>query len=259
MSVSTDPFRWKVTKTESAETEALAAHLEDLREKCERWHKTTSSYFLNEEEQAVMQKRFPPSSFVRYDGGYPGAQKKKVFFLYDETESETDIVCLAAKIDQRFRKIGHRDILGALMHLQIDRHTFGDFWIEEDRILLYTSRQMADFLCDNLIRINQLRVSFEPIAEYPSQIFRTRKFEAVVASERLDAIVAGLVHCSRKQSKQMIIQGLVQVNHTVLEEPDEVCNNNVTISIRGTGRFIYRGILRTTRNGRICAEFEQYM
>ncbi len=259
MSALTDRSRWKVTKTESTEYEALAAHLADLQEKCERWHKATASYFLNEEEQAAMQKSFPASSYIRYDGGYPEAGKKKVFFLYDPEDMPDEIVCLTAKADQRFRKIGHRDILGALMHLQIDRHSFGDFWIEDDRIYLYTAEPMAQFLIDNLLRIGQLSISLERTQERPSKPVNMRPFEAVIASERLDAVVAGICHCSRREAKEKIRQGLIQVNHTVLEEPDEVCHNNVTISIRGTGRFVYRGIVRTTRNGRICASFEQFV
>ena len=206
-----------------------------------------------------MQKVFPASAFVRYDGGCPNAGKKKIFFLYDPDEDASDIECLTASVDQRFRKISHRDILGALMHLQIDRHSFGDFWIEDDRIWLYTSGSMTQFLIDNLTRIGQLTVSFERTDERPSRPVNTRKFDAVIASERLDAVVAGICHCSRKQAKEMIHQGLVSVDHAVLEEPDEVCHNNVTISIRGTGRFVYRGILRSTRNGRICAAFEQFI
>ena len=259
MSVWTDRSLWKVKKTETAEYEALAAHLRDLQEKCGRWHKPAASYFLNEEEQAAMRKLFPASAFVRYDGGYPGALKKKIYFLYEEDDPYDDIDCLTAEADQRFRRIGHRDILGALMHLQIDRHSFGDFWVSDDRIWLYTSEPMSEFLIRNLTRINQLSVSFERTDERPVQVFETRRFEAVIASERADAVVAALCRCSRKQAQDMIRQGLVQADHTPLEEPDEVCHNNVTISIRGAGRFVYRGPVRTTRSGRLCAAFEQYI
>ena len=235
----------------------LLAHLDDLKTKSETWHKPAASAFLSEEEQAAMRKYFPESAVIRYDGGYPGARKKKVIFLYDPEDDFSDIVCLQAQTDQRFRKIGHRDVLGALMHLQIERSSFGDFWITDDRIILYTSEHMKDFLIQNLIRINQLSVSFEETDERPVQVFQTRRFSVVAASERLDALTAALCSCSRSEAKEKIRQGLVQVNHVTLEEPDELCNNNVTISIRGTGRFTYVGALRKTKSDRIVAEFLQ--
>lgn len=235
---------------------SLHAHLSDLQEKSEIWHKTISSSFLNEEEVAQMQKYFPESEKIRYEGGYPEARKKKIVFRFDEEDDFFDIVCISARIDQRFRKIGHRDILGALMHLQIDRHSFGDFWIEDDRIYLYTSGSMAAFLCDNLTRINQLSVRFEKIDAYPVQHFQTKKITCVVASERLDAIVAGITHISRSKAKEMIRQGLVQMNHITLEAPDKLCDNNVTISVRGYGRYKYLGIVRNTKSDRILAEIE---
>lgn len=238
---------------------SLRAHLEDLEEKSGRWHTHTCSSFLNEEELAAMEKYFPQSDYIVYDGGYDGARKKKIIFRYDAEDDFSDVVCLSAKIDQRFRKIGHRDILGALMHLQIDRHSFGDFWVEDDRIYLYTSLDMAEFLMANLIRINQLSVSFTLLEEHPVQTFQMKEITVVAASERADAIVASLAHVSRAKAKEMIRQGLVQLNHVTLEHPDEVCNNNVTISIRGVGRFVFTGTERTTRNGRIAAVFQQYI
>ena len=206
-----------------------------------------------------MQKIYPPSSLIRYDGGYPGARKQKVFFLADEENFENDIVCLRAKVDQRFRKISHRDVLGALMHLQIERSSFGDFWIDEKYIYLYTSETMSPFLQSSLTRINQLTVSFEETDDRPVQVFKTKTFTAVIASERADAVVAGLVHCSRKEAKEMIAQGLVQVNHALLDHPDKLCNNNDTISIRGAGRFVFVRTLRSTKSDRIAAEFMQYI
>ena len=164
---------------------------------------------------------------------------------------------IKTEIDQRFRSIGHRDVLGALMHLQIDRHSFGDFWIEDDGIYLYTSDSMAGFLCDNLIRISSLSVSFERIDEHPAQTFYTREFEAVITSERADSIVAALAKVSRSEAQRMIRQDKVQLNHRPLVEPDELCDNDCTISIRGAGRFRYLGVVRRTRKDRIVVRFSQ--
>lgn len=241
--------------TNQDEYASLIAHLQDLQDKSMTWHKTMSSSFLNEEELAHVSRFFPESESICYEGGYPNARKKKVIFVYD-VENESDITCISARIDQRFRKIGHRDVLGALMHLQIDRHSFGDLWIEENHIFIYTSKAMTRFLCENLVKVNQLSVHFEEIEQRPEQVFQTKLMTVIIASERLDAIVAGLTHLSRQKAKEMILQGLVQVNHIVLEAPDKMCDNNVTISIRGKGRFRYLGVIKKTKSDRLLAEFE---
>ena len=49
------------------------------------------------------------------------------------------------------------------------------------------------------------------------------------------------------------------MNHMVLDVPDKVCDNNDTISIRGEGRFIYRGVQHTTKSDRVVAVFDKYM
>lgn len=243
--------------TEGKEIESVLVHLRDLRDQCERRYMHTESGFLNEEEQAAARREFPESALVRYEGGYPGARKKKVIFRRDEEDDLCDVVCITAKTDLRFRTVEHRDILGALMSLQIDRHSFGDLWRQDEDIFLYTSQLMGRFLCDNLIRIANQNVSFSFTDEHPVQVFRTKKIRVVIASERADAVVAALAHCSRSEAKQMIRAGRVQLNHVTLVDADELCDNNVTISIRGTGRFTYLGASGKTRKDRITAEFLQ--
>ena len=235
----------------------VLARLKDLQDRSERRYMHTESGFLNEEEQTEALRRFPESPLIRYDGGYPGARKKKVIFLRDEEDDFSDIVCISSRADQRFRSIGHRDILGSIMSLQVDRHSFGDFWIEGDSIYLYTSKAMGEFFCDHLLRIGKLSVSFSLIEEHPVQTFYTRAFEKVVSSERLDALVASLANVSRSEAQRLIRQEKVQVNHHSLVKPDELCDNNSTISIRGCGRFTYNGVIRRTRRDRIVVGFTQ--
>ena len=116
---------------------------------------------------------------------------------------------------------------------------------------------MGRFLKDQLTRIGPLSVQFDETDERPVQVFHTRRFEAVIASERADAIVACLAHLSRAEAQRMIRSGLVQKDHIALEKADELCNNGCTISIRGCGRFTYLGVLHRTRKDRIVAEFLQ--
>lgn len=231
------------------------AHLNDLQQACFKWHKTVTSKFYFEEEWASFQEYFPENAHTLYVGGYPEARKKKLVFRYDEDNQDFDLLCLKARIDQRFRKITHRDVLGALMNLQIERHSFGDHWVEENAIYLYTNQKMGQFICDTLHRVNQLSVQFEIQSEFAQQHFERQEFTSVVASLRMDAIVASLAHTSRAKAKLMIQQGNVQLAHRLLVAPDKICHNNDTISIRKVGRFTFIGVEHTTKSDRIVARF----
>jgi len=145
------------------------------------------------------------------------------------------------------------------MHLSIERSAFGDFWIEEDRLILYTSGKMADFLIDHLTRINQLSITLEKTDERPVQQFRFREFQSVIASDRLDAVVSGITHVSRSAAKQMIRESLISVNHEVCEMPDYRVDENTVISVRGYGRYVYMGNDHKTKSDRIVGVFRQYM
>ena len=234
---------------------SLIAHLEDLEKKSKEWHTSLSSGFLNEEELEVVKGTFRNTKYIDFDGGYENARKKKVIFRYDEEDDFSDVVCLRARIDQRFRKITHRDILGAIMNLQVERSSFGDFWVDEDTIYLYTSENMAQFYIDHLTKINQLNVEFEISEDRVAQIFETEEIEVSLPSLRYDAIVSKLAHCSRQEAKEMIERQMVLINHMLLEDSSDLCNNNNTISIRGVGRFLFDGVKRETKNGNLVCVF----
>lgn len=243
----------------SDETEPLLRRLEDLERRRDVRHMHTESGFLNEEEQAEALKRFPPSLFVRYEGGYPEARKKKIIFPKDAEDDFFDLVCLVSEVDLRFRRITHRDVLGALMSLQIDRTSFGDLWVDEEnsRVCLYTSHEMGRFLMDHFTRIADLEARFSASPESLAPVRKTREVACSLASLRMDCVTAALGHTSREKAKEWIRLGRVHVNHSLLEKADLLCHNDYTISIRGIGRFQLKEIRGVSRKGRITAVFLQ--
>ena len=104
----------KVETNNNPETSILI-RLRDLENQSQLKNRHVESNFLDEEELAIAFKAFPKSDYIRYDGGYKNARKKKVIFRVDVEDDFSDIVCIRADIDTRFRKISHRDILGALI------------------------------------------------------------------------------------------------------------------------------------------------
>ena len=82
--------------------------------------------------------------------------------------------------------------------------------------------------------------------------------EIIVASQRLDALVCAVYGFSRSTAKELIEQGKVSVNSVVTLRADLVVEEHGTVSVRGSGRFIFEGILRKTKKDRLRAAVRIY-
>ena len=237
----------------------LIAHLQDLKEKSILWHKTISSDFLDEIELIAAKSIFPSSDEIVYFGGYDKASKQKVIFTSNGRIDDIDIVCLKAEINQRFCKINHRDVFGALMALQVERKAFGDFWIEDTAIYLYTSKKMVTFFKTYFKQVNQLKIQWQELSFWPKHERKFIELELIIAANRLDAIVASLAKISRSAAKKYIFEGMVSYNHKMIEDGNKMCHNGSIISIRGCGRFLFVAILRQTKSGRLVAKIKHFI
>lgn len=200
----------------------------------------------------------PKSINFGFYGGFDYAQRKVAcFYPYDDIE-QYDISILESKFDNRFRKISHKDILGALMHLGIEREMLGDLVVEDCRIVIFCKNQIADFIRMNCTLVGRVRVSFELVDFVDIQSAQTKEILIHAASTRLDCIVASLAHISRSEATSMIHHGLIKVNDNVLEENRQLCNNDF-VSIRKCGRFQFKDVKSTTKKGRLILRFEQYI
>ena len=73
-----------------------------------------------------------PQLIVKTDGGYEGAERIRIAFVDSDFNGTVDMGIRALKVnwDPRFRLLTHRDVLGSLMGLGIDRSKFGDVIVQ---------------------------------------------------------------------------------------------------------------------------------
>lgn len=238
--------------------EDLIARLDDLALLCERHQRPQATSFLDEHEWHIAQTYLQDHTVYRIDGGYEDAERKKVIFLPEAGDDFSDIVCLCASINPKFTKISHRDLLGSLMSLSIERSELGDIWVEDDKLVVYTSVRMAPFIQMNCTSVRRERVEFV-VSEPLMHKANTEVMHRTVSSERFDNIVAAMANVSRSKAQQMIRDQLVQVDHETLEEGSKLCHNVCTVSIRRIGRFRYKGVVNTTKKDRMVIEFEKFI
>ena len=88
---------------------------------------------------------------------------------------------------------------------------------------------------------------------------RARRIQtASLASLRLDAALAAMLHCSREEAAQLVHTGKVQANHLEMTSPHAAIYEGDIFTIRGKGRFRLESIGGKSRRDRIFIQYYQY-
>ncbi len=145
----------------------------------------------------------------------------------------------------------HRDFLGALMNLGISRDLLGDILVGDRQGFLFCQTSIAEFICNELTQVKRTHISCsvaEKLSEYEEK--PPVEEEHLVASERLDGLIAQIYHLSRSKSLELFRDKLVFVNGRMTEHNSRSCKPGEVVNVRGFGKFIYDGIEYTTKKGK---------
>ena len=120
-------------------------------------------------------------------GGYQGAERQMVAFQPDALYYNWDYPIACVKIQplhQRFaEELSHRDILGALMHLGIDRSLLGDIVLQEKDAYVFCVENMADFIAKELYQIRHTQIMTEytdsDTISYRAGLYRIQSFGCI--------------------------------------------------------------------------------
>ncbi|MDO4343466.1 MAG: YlmH/Sll1252 family protein [Eubacteriales bacterium] len=257
------------------EEELFQKRLRDLASMADRRGIVTYTEFLNLNELNIFHSTKRELAYVSCQsfGGYEHAERQIIAFIpdalsyngsYGEEDIQPDypISCIRiAPLNERFlEKLTHRDYLGAVLNLGILRSAVGDILVTEKGAWLFSLRQMADFICNELSRVKNTTVRANVVT--PENFDYTPKYELVrgsVASIRLDSLLALAFGASRSSLTGLIEGGRVFVNGRLVTSNGYKLKENDIISARGYGRFRYVGIVSGTRKGRLMAEIEKFV
>jgi len=220
------------------------------------------SDFLNMYEQDLLFSNIG-SGFSLF-GGYETAERQiAVFGSEDELGYSPDfpVSCiLVSPLMQKFADdLTHRDFLGSVLGLGIKRETVGDIIIKENQGYIFCRISVADYIVGNLKKVRHTSVKCEIVTEIPEAVNpeKTEKF-IIVASERLDVIIAEIYNLSRSESNTLFLAKKVFVNGKLTENNSHKIKAGDVISVRGYGRFNWLGALGETKKGRLKATVEVF-
>jgi len=196
-------------------------------------------------------------------GGYAAAERKIVCFGSEDSLGYSEIppiTCIRIEpVNEKFSdNLTHRDYLGSIIATGIDRGMLGDIIIRANTAWVICCDKIADYIIASVKRVRHttVRCSMCEVPEFINE--EPSVTSAVAASERLDAIVAGVYHISRSEGKQVVESGRVFLDGRLCENPSMIIRPKTIVSVRGTGRFRYEGVENETHRGRLRILIRKY-
>lgn len=244
--------------------------------------------FLSMNEISLLHQMAGDFAGVSYElyGGYEFAERQMAMFAPDalfpfmsatnsaaesldaenpkRTAKQANYPISLLKIEPAHKKftesLSHRDYLGSLIGLGVERGKIGDIIVKEDAAYVYCEEKISSFFLSELTRVRHTFVKVLPCGMddelHIEPQFREQK--GTVASLRADAVVAMTYKLSRSQCISLFQGQKVFVNGRLTESNSHVLKEGDVVSVRGHGKFIFEEALSVTKKERIFILVKMY-
>ena len=251
----------------SDESELLKKRFVELAKKSYNCGIYTFTDFLGLAEQSLFDSVKNDTRGIPYTifGGTDGCERVMVRFGSEE-ECGYDMPFPIATVkfspvSPKFSdKLTHRDFLGAILNLGIERKLVGDIVIRDNVGYVFLRDDIAEYVRGELSRIKHTDVRAELIDELPEgDLYKTETRRVQANGERLDAIVAKVFCLSREDAQRLFVKGFVFIGGRETQNTSVIPKVGDVISVRGYGRMIYRGYDSLTRKGKLNILVDVYV
>lgn len=238
------------------------------------------SDFLNLNELNILHtipKNQLYSQYITF-GGYEDAERQMVAFLPDalslctgDFEMDSDVrkeifdekiaVIRITPVHEKYaEELTHRDYLGAVLNLGIERKNIGDIILMDQEVYLFVKPQLAQMLCEELTRIRHTFVMVQRVEMQDFQYQpKYKEITGTVASLRLDCLLGLAYASSRSKLKGLIEAGKVFVNGKLITSNGYHIKDGDIISVRGMGKFRFIRQVTVTKKNRISVLLYLYV
>ena len=196
------------------------------------------------------------------NGGFHEAERVRIAFVRQDYDGPVDFGITALKVtwDARYRLLGHRDVLGSLMGLGIERDVFGDILMDGASAEILVDKKMVPWISENFKKIAMVPVTAVEmdLADVTPPKQEAKIVRATVASLRLDAVGAAGFGISRSKMASAIEGERVQVNWQTAKGASQAVKVGDVISYRGRGRIEIKELTGQSRKGRIGVLIDRY-
>lgn len=261
---------------------------------------TTS--FLDGYEQTVVEKflKLCQEKNFLLEGGFPEAERKMLFLFPDKLENllsknatlqEAQKIEVELKIEEvpeiektqnkalaivkKFIKVisiilpkelqgtyHHREYLGGLMKLGIEREKIGDIIVNEQGADILVQSEITSFFLSHLpdlTRFQKAQISQKEITELKIEQIKKESMVILIPQLRLDVVLSETLHLSRSKASDFIEQERVFVNYELKTKNATTLKQGDILTVRGKGKYEIGEILSQTAKGKLRLEVKKYV
>lgn len=250
----------------------LLAQVLDKIEMVEKKNKIEYTDFLDLAQIELVQKFINKTNIENYItyGGFEQAERK-MFVFYPEKFNSTVVEKNLSNNVQIIRielpddlkgKYTHRDYLGAVIKLGVERKKIGDIIVDNNGADIIVDNDIVKYLLDNLgslTRFSKSTITVQNIEDLRPVEIKKEELEIIVSSMRLDNVISELARCSRNKALDIINQERVLVNFECETKKTKQIKPGDMVTIRGKGRFFIKEMAGQTRSGRSVIKIEKFV
>ncbi|WP_304681172.1 YlmH/Sll1252 family protein [uncultured Clostridium sp.] len=161
--------------------------------------------------------------------------------------------------NSKFNNLSHKDYLGAIMALGIEREKLGDLRVIDNSAIVPVYDEVANYILYELKNVGKAPVSIEEITEDNLPISNFLEGVIIVPSLRLDNIVSKLANISREKAVDIIDSGKVLIDYSKSIDKSKEVKDGQRVTISGVGKFIIREIVGNTKSGRYKVKMNKFI
>ncbi|MCL2592382.1 MAG: YlmH/Sll1252 family protein [Defluviitaleaceae bacterium] len=227
---------------------------------CEHKNKPTFTEFLDPIKTEEFKRRISKeliSIKISSFGGSEGCERQIIAFspeYMEITDDDYPIDAIEIKFsDKTSKNLTHRDFLGSILGLGIDRARVGDIVIFAERAIAFIHRDVSGFVVNNLTQVRNVSVFasiisseliFLPLSEYEEMIIN-------LSSMRLDGVLSCAFKISRSQVSKLIEADKALINWVLCKKSERLIKEGDMITLRGYGRVKIAQVIGQTKKDKI--------
>ena len=226
----------------------------------------TFTNFLDLYEQSIFSSLKSQIGGVPYEtfGGYEGAERVMLRFgspkeLGYEQEYPLSLLHIMPRHEKFADQLNHRDYLGALMNLGIERSMIGDILVMDEEAYVFVKDQIGPFLMQEWQKVRHTMIQIEEVEckEFNYQP-DFQELKGFCPSLRIDVMVGFFCRLSRKESSELIKAQKVFLNSCLVRSNSQLLKEGDILSVRGYGKAVFCGVTGQSKKGRYAVSIKKY-